>query len=110
MNNVISVTDETFDDLIANSDRPVLVDFYADWCGPCRTQAPVLERWAQAHAGTVTVAKVNVDVAPEAARTWQVRSIPTLHLFVGGQLVGTRVGVQSERELNGLLDAISESA
>lgn len=86
------LTSENFDAAIRNTDKPVLVDFFATWCGPCRMLAPVLEQLAAEHADTLTVGKVNVDDAPDLAARFGVVSIPTLILFRAGKAVKKAVG------------------
>lgn len=86
------LTSENFDAAIRNTDKPVLVDFFATWCGPCRMLAPVLEQLAAEHADTLTVGKVNVDDAPDLAARFGVVSIPTLILFRAGKAVKKNVG------------------
>ena len=86
------LTSENFDAAIRSTDKPVLVDFFATWCGPCRMLAPVLEQLATEHADTLTVGKVNVDDAPDLAARFGVVSIPTLILFRAGKAVKKTVG------------------
>ena len=86
------LTSENFDAAIRDIDKPVLVDFFATWCGPCRMLAPVLEQLAAEHADTLTVGKVNVDDAPDLAARFGVVSIPTLVLFRAGKAVKKTVG------------------
>lgn len=88
----IKVTDTTFKDEVLGATGLVLVDFWAEWCGPCRMVGPVLETLAQEMAGSLKVCKVNIDDNPESPTTYGVRSIPTLCLFKDGQLVSTQVG------------------
>ncbi len=92
-----------FDKTVLQSSLPVLVDFYADWCGPCQMMAPILDQLADDVAGRAVVVKVNVDDNPELAKQYQVMTIPNLAVFQGGKQVGAAVGVQSKPELLKLL-------
>lgn len=100
----ITLTSENFDTVIGQSDTPVLVDFWATWCGPCRMLAPVLVELAEAHEGELTVGKVNVDEERELAIRFHIESIPTLLLFREGRQVQTLVGYRTRDELEQLLD------
>ena len=102
--NIKNLTDETFTTDISSSKEPVLVDFWAPWCGPCRMVAPVLESLAEEYAGKVRIAKLNVDDNPRAAATYRVSSIPTLILFKGGEAVDVIIGAQPRAALQSLLD------
>ncbi|MCW1958301.1 MAG: thioredoxin [Mycobacterium sp.] len=95
----VTVTDGNFAETVLMSEKPVLVDFWAAWCGPCRMVAPVLEEIAAEKAGVLTVAKVDVDANPSTARDFQVVSIPTLILFKGGKPVKRIVGAKGKAAL-----------
>jgi len=101
----VEVNDATFDDLIKGSPLPVLVDFWAPWCGPCRMLGPALERLAQKKAGEVVVAKLNTDESPATQNRFGVRGIPTLIVFKNGEEINRQVGAVSEQVIEGLLPA-----
>ncbi|MGW5658563.1 thioredoxin [Streptomyces sp. NPDC003758] len=92
--NLRSVTDETFADEVLKSGKPVLVDFWAEWCGPCRLVAPVLEALAAEHSDKITIVQLNVDDSPRTAAEYGVRSIPTLNVYRDGKVVKTVVGAK----------------
>jgi thioredoxin 1 len=94
-----TVTDATFDADVLGSDKPVLVDFWAEWCGPCKMVAPVLEEIANEHGDKLTVAKVNIDENPEIARRYQIMSIPTMSVFAGGEVVKSIIGAKPKAAL-----------
>lgn len=95
----ITVTDASFDADVLQSDKPVIVDYWAEWCGPCRMVAPILEEIAAEHADKVTVAKLNVDENPKAAAAAGVTSIPMLAVYSGGEVVKTIIGAKPKRAL-----------
>lgn len=102
---VIAVKDGTFKNEVLDANEPVLVDFWAEWCGPCRMMAPVVEQIAQDYSGKMKVAKLNVDENPESAAAYGVMSIPTLILFKNGEAVERFVGFRPKQELARLVDA-----
>ena len=96
-------TTENFDAEVLKADKPVLVDFYADWCGPCKTMAPVVEKLAQDFEGTAVVGKLNVDENEEIAMRYGVMTIPTLIVFKNGEVLKKTVGVQSREDVEQML-------
>jgi thioredoxin 1 len=99
-----------FETEVLSATSPVLVDFYAPWCGPCRMLAPMLESLGAEYAGRVSLVKLNVDEAPDLASRYQISGVPTLMLFRHGQVVDSLVGVPSIRALRGRLDAVAGAA
>jgi len=104
-NNTLAFTTDSFDQDVLQSDVPVLVDFWAEWCGPCRMIAPTVDSFADEYAGKVKVGKVNVDEHSSIAARYNVRGIPTLLLFKGGKVVDQRVGAVGKNELTKMVDA-----
>jgi thioredoxin 1 len=100
-----TLTDATFDEVIGSSSEPVIVDFWAEWCGPCKMIAPILDEIASEQAGKLTVAKLNVDDNPEMARRFDVMSIPTLIVFQDGQPKKKLIGAKGKGQL---LEELSE--
>ncbi len=101
----LKVSEETWEQEVLRAPEPVLVDFWAPWCAPCRALGPRIDALAEAYGGRARVAKLNVDEAPGVTGEYQVRAIPTLLLFRGGQLVERRVGALSDADLRVLVDA-----
>lgn len=96
---ILTLSDSTFEESVQGSDVPVVIDFWAEWCGPCKMIAPVLEEIARDHAGKIAIAKVNVDDNPETARRFEVLSIPTLLVFRDGQVQKRLVGAKGKGQL-----------
>ncbi len=94
-----TVNEASFAEDVLNSDKPVLVDFWAEWCGPCRQVAPILEEIAGAHAAKLKVVKVNIDENPGVAAKYQITSIPTMHVYNNGEVVRTIVGAKPKSAL-----------
>ncbi len=105
MGNVAEFTDTNFQKEVLESKEPVLVDFWAPWCGPCRMIAPVVEELASEYHGSIKIGKVNIDDSPGAAQNFSVSSIPTLMIFKGGDVIERFVGVQPKARLQKALDA-----
>lgn len=98
------VGDADFATVVLGSELPVLVDFWAEWCGPCKAIAPLLDDVAKAYAGKVKVVKLNIDENPQTPRQYAVRGIPTLMLFKDGKVAGTHVGLAGKPQLTAFLD------
>ena len=105
---VIQVTEDNFDEVVMKSEKPVLLDFYADWCGPCKMMSPIVEQISEKYADTYVVGKVNVDEQPALALRYQVMSIPMLVTMNLGMFAGKSIGVVSEDEVLELLKKASE--
>ena len=102
---IIHVTDDSFKQHVLNADKPVLVDYWAEWCGPCKTIGPVLDEIATDYAGKLIVAKVNIDENPNTPQQYGVRGIPTLMLFNRGEVEATKVGALTKPQLTEFIDA-----
>ena len=102
--NILALTDDAFEQEVLKSDIPVLVDYWAEWCGPCKMIAPLLEDIADEYEGQVKVAKLNIDENPQTPPKYGIRGIPTLMLFKGGEVEATKVGALSKSQLSAFLD------
>jgi len=102
---IVHVTDDTFQSEVLDSAEPVLVDYWADWCGPCKMIAPILDEIAQEYAGKIKVAKLNIDENPQTPPKYGIRGIPTLMLFKNGNVEATKVGAVSKSQLTAFIDS-----
>jgi len=103
--NIINVTDASFEEEVLNSDIPVLVDYWAEWCGPCKMIAPVLEEIADDYAGKIKICKLNIDDNDKTPPKFNIRGIPTLMLFKNGNVDATKVGALSKSQLTAFVDS-----
>ncbi len=102
---IIHVTDSTFEDEVLKSDKPVILDFWAEWCAPCKMIAPILDELADEYKDELTVAKINIDENQVTPQKYAVRGIPTLILFKDGDLAATKVGAASKSQLAAFIDS-----
>lgn len=105
-NKVVELTDETFDNIVHNSEMPVLVDFWAPWCGPCKMMGPVIEEIAAEYADKAKICKLNTDEARDSAREFSINAIPTSILFKDGQVQKKWVGLTSKKDLAAAIDEL----
>jgi thioredoxin 1 len=103
--NIVYLTDDTFEQEVINSEGPVLVDYWADWCGPCKMIAPILDEIAGEYGEKVKIAKLNIDENPATPPKYGIRGIPTLMLFKGGNVEATKVGAVSKSQLTAFIDS-----
>jgi thioredoxin 1 len=103
--NIITLSDQSFEADVLNSDTPVLVDYWAEWCGPCKMIAPVLAEIAEEYAGKLIVGKLNIDQNEATPPKFSVRGIPTLMIFKNGNVEGTKVGALSKSQLTAFIDS-----
>ena len=101
----LEITDSNFEELVLKSDKPVLIDFWAEWCGPCRVVGPIVEELSHDYEGKAVVGKVDVDSNPNISMQFGIRNIPTLLVFKNGQVVGTKVGNLPKGQLTAFIDS-----
>ncbi|MCK5648341.1 MAG: thioredoxin TrxA [Gammaproteobacteria bacterium] len=102
---IVYVSDDTFDEEVLQDDLPVLVDFWADWCGPCKMIAPILDEISDEYEGRLKVAKLNIDDNPNTPPKFGIRGIPTLMMYKKGQVEATKVGAVSKSQLTAFIDS-----
>jgi thioredoxin len=103
--NIVYLTDDSFEDEVVNAEGPVLVDYWADWCGPCKMIAPILDEIAEEYKDKIKIAKLNIDENPGTPPKYGIRGIPTLMLFKGGNVEATKVGAVSKSQLTAFIDS-----
>jgi len=103
-NNILALSDDNFEDEVLKSSKPVLVDYWAEWCGPCKMITPILEDIAEEYSDRLTIAKLNIDDNPNTPPKYGIRGIPTLMLFKDGQVEATKVGALSKSQLTAFLE------
>lgn len=104
-NNIINVTDSNFEQEVLSSEMPVLLDYWAEWCGPCKMIAPILNDIADEYSGKIKIAKINIDENPGTPAKFGVRGIPTLMIFKSGSIEATKVGAMSKSQLSAFIDS-----
>ncbi|HHI93092.1 MAG: thioredoxin TrxA [Gammaproteobacteria bacterium] len=103
--NIVYLTDDSFEDEVVKAEGPVLVDYWADWCGPCKMIAPILDEIAEEYKDKIKIAKLNIDENPGTPPKYGIRGIPTLMLFKGGNVEATKVGAVSKSQLTAFIDS-----
>ena len=103
--NIVHLSDDSFEDEVINTEGPVLVDYWADWCGPCKMIAPILDEIANEYKDKIKIAKLNIDENPATPPKYGIRGIPTLMLFKGGNVEATKVGAVSKSQLTAFIDS-----
>ena len=104
-NSIIHVSDSSFEQDVLQSEAPVMVDYWAEWCGPCKMIAPILDEIADEYTDSLKVAKINIDENPQTPQKYAVRGIPKLMIFKHGEVVGTKVGAVSKLQLSAFIDS-----
>ena len=104
--NIINITDSSFEQDVLHSETPVLVDYWAEWCGPCKMIGPILEQVADEYAGKITIAKLNIDENPNTPPKYGIRGIPTLMVFKKGEVEATKVGALSKSQVTDFIDSV----
>ncbi len=102
---IIHVSDSSFEPEVLHSERPVMVDYWAEWCGPCKMIAPILDELADEYGDKLTIAKINIDENPATPQKYAVRGIPTLMIFKGGEVADTKVGAMTKSQLAAFIDS-----
>ena len=100
----IQISDDTFEEDVIKKGQPIMVDFWAEWCGPCKQIGPILEEISDEYSGKITIGKLDVDENPETPGKFQIRGIPTMLLFNNGELIDTKVGMSSKADLTEWID------
>lgn len=103
--NIVHVSDESFEQEVLNASEPVLIDYWAEWCGPCKMIAPIIDELAQEYGGKIKIAKLNIDENPQTPPRYGIRGIPTLMLFKNGNVEATKVGAVSKSQLAAFIDS-----
>ena len=103
---IVSLSDDTFEQEVLNSSEPVLVDYWAEWCGPCKSIGPLIEEVASQYGGKLKVAKLNIDENPDTPPKYGIRGIPTLMIFKNGQVEATKVGALNKSQLEAFIDEV----
>ena len=105
-NEIITVSDASFQKDVLSSKTPVMVDYWAEWCGPCKMIAPILAEVAEEYAGKLTIAKINVDENQETPKKYAVRGLPTLKIFKNGEVAGAKMGAVSKSQLSAFIESV----